>query len=712
METKALVQLILLLPLFGAAINGMMGLFWPEWRSKEKLIGGLALLAVAIPFGATAALFFGFHVDHNLAEGSLPGEVVRYFTWLKAGDLHVDFAYRTDQLSLLMTMIVTGIGSLIHLYSIGYMHGDKGYWRFFPYLNLFIFAMLNLVLAENLVVLFLGWEGVGLCSYLLIGFWYTDLKNSAAANKAFIVNRIGDFAFLLAMFIIFKTVTDAQAGPFGLDFATILAPETIALFNGSTGLWVALLLFIGATGKSAQIPLFVWLPDAMAGPTPVSALIHAATMVTSGLYLLARMSAFVLEQPIAMAIIAVVGALTAIMAATIAITQNDIKRVLAYSTVSQLGYMFLAAGVGAYFVAIFHVMTHAFFKACLFLGSGSVIHSMHHVEHELEHKGIIPSHHGGPDTPLDSEAAQNTLRHNPLPYDGPFDAQDMRTMGGLRKYMPTTAITFLISTLAIAGIPPLAGFFSKDEILFFAFKSGMSGSAVGMAVWIVGLITALLTAIYMTRAYLLTFEGKPRWPAAMDVKPHESPWTMTVPLIVLAFFAAIGGFFGLAPVVAELFGTESWIHHWLGAEYDGPVAEATFSYKPSHAVEWLLLGVGSLIAIGGVSIAWFWFRFGARGLDADRRLFKMMGWLYTPASRKYGWDEFYNATFVRAVVDGARKVFAPFDKNVVDGAVTGLARSVRGASGVLRGIQTGGVQTYAAAVVFGVVVVVALLMFV
>ena len=702
METKLLVQVILLLPLFGAAINGMMGLFSPGWRTQEKAIGGLALAAVAIPFAATCALFFGF---------SEP-ETVRYFTWLQAGSLSVDFAYQIDQLSLLMTMIVTGVGSLIHLYSIGYMHGDSGYWRFFPYLNLFIFAMLNLVLAANLPVLFLGWEGVGLCSYLLIGFWYTELKNSAAANKAFIVNRIGDFAFLLAMFIIFRTVTASQPGPFGLDFATLLAPETLALFDGSTGFWVAVLLFIGATGKSAQIPLFVWLPDAMAGPTPVSALIHAATMVTSGLYLLARLSAFVLEQPVAMMIIAIVGALTAIMAATVAITQNDIKKVLAYSTVSQLGYMFLAAGVGAFFVAIFHVMTHAFFKACLFLGSGSVIHSMHHVEHELEHKGIIPSTHGPHGTPLDSEATQNTLRHNPLPYDGPFDAQDMRTMGGLRKYMPTTAITFLISTLAIAGIPPLSGFFSKDEILFFAFKYGYDGNAWFMAIWLVGLITALLTAIYMTRAYLLTFEGKPRWPAAMDVHPHESPWTMTVPLVVLAVLAAGAGLLGLPPVIAEMFGTESWIHHWLGAEYGGPVAEAKFEDKPGHGWEWGLLGVGTLVALAGVGFAWIGLRFGERGPEADRSLRKLMGVFYGPASRKWGWDEAYDATVVKPVVEGSRRGLAPFDKGIVDGAVTGLARSVRGLAGTLRGIQTGAVQTYAAAIVLGVVVVVGIMLLV
>ena len=708
---EPLVQLILLPPLIVAAFNGMMGLFSPGYRKQEWVLGGLALAAVAVPFAVTCALFFGF----------VEPEVVRYFTWLEAGSLRVDFAYRIDQLSLLMTMIVTGVGSLIHLYSIGYMKGDPGFWRFFAYLNLFIFAMLNLVLAESLPVLFLGWEGVGLCSYLLIGYWYSDLKNSAAANKAFIVNRIGDFAFLLAMFIMFDTVTSAPGftGTFGLDFTTLLAPETLALFQGSTGFWVCLLLFIGATGKSAQIPLFVWLPDAMAGPTPVSALIHAATMVTSGLYLLARLSALVLLAPGAMAIIAVIGAFTAIMAASVAITQNDIKKVLAYSTVSQLGYMFLAAGVGAFFVAIFHVMTHAFFKACLFLGSGSVIHSMHHVEHDLEHKGLIPSAHGH-DTPLDSEkendpfAEQHVKQvrgHAILPYDGPFDAQDMRTMGGLKRYMPSTRWTFLIATLAIAGLPGLSGFFSKDEILFKAFEYGYDGHFLGYAVWAVGLLTALLTAIYMTRAYLLTFEGEPRWPDAMDTHPHESPWTMTVPLWVLAGLSVVAGYLGLPPVIAELLGTESWIHHWLGAEYGGPVAELGHEVTPSHAIEWTLLGVGSVVAILGIAIAWVFLRFGQRGPDADRSVRKIMGVLYGPASRKWFWDEAYDATVVNPVVEGSRRGLAPFDKKGIDGAVMGFAGGIRTLADRLRGVQTGVVQTYALGIAVGVVAVVALVLF-
>ena len=699
---ELLVQLILLPPLFMAAFNGMMGLFAPAWRKNEWLIGGLALAAVLVPFGAAVSLFLGFSGEPS---------VVSYFTWLKAGDLQVDFAYRVDQLSLIMTLIVTGIGSLIHLYSIGYMHDDAGFWRFFPYLNLFIFAMLNLVLAENLVVLFLGWEGVGLCSYLLIGYWYTDLKNSAAANKAFIVNRVGDFAFLLAMFLVFKTVTAGTEGPFGFDFTTMLSEPSLALMTGGVAFWAVLLMFIGATGKSAQIPLFVWLPDAMAGPTPVSALIHAATMVTSGLYLLARMSPLVLLAPTVMGIIATVGALTAIMAATVAITQNDIKKVLAYSTVSQLGYMFLATGVGAFYVAIFHVMTHAFFKACLFLGSGSVIHAMHHVEHDLEHKGLIPSSHGHePDahTPLDSEAHQNPLRTSPLPYDGPFDAQDMRTMGGLKKGMPLTRITFLVSTLAIAGIAPLSGFFSKDEILYRTFLAGTSpeGNIGFMALWAIGIVTALLTAVYMTRAYLLTFEGESRWPGHHSVHAHESPWTMTLPLVVLAALAAVGGFLGLPAVLGP-----SWLHGWLvgHGEHVGPVRDFMFNHEVSHATEWGLLALGLGVAIAGVALAWLGLGFGRRGPVAEVK--RGLGFVYAAAAKKWGWDEAYDAAIVTPVVEGSRRGLAPFDKNVVDGGVNGLARGFRLASVGMKRLQTGLVQQYALAVVLGVVFVVAVLLF-
>jgi NADH-quinone oxidoreductase subunit L len=619
---------------------------------------------VAIPFALTLYLFITFGGDPI---------VVDFYTWMAAGDLDLSFAYRVDELSLIMTLIVTGVGGVIHLYSTGYMHGDDGFWRFFAYLNLFIFAMLNLVLANNLPVLFLGWEGVGLCSYLLIGFWYTDRANSAAANKAFIVNRIGDFAFLMAMFLLFSELGS-------LDF-DVLLNEGVSALSASTINWAVLLLFIGATGKSAQIPLFVWLPDAMAGPTPVSALIHAATMVTSGLYLLARLSPLVLNAPAMMAVIAIVGAVTAIMAATIAIAQYDIKKVLAYSTVSQLGYMFMAAGVGAFFVAIFHVLTHAFFKACLFLGSGSVIHSMEHVEHELEH-----------DHDMDMSD---------------FDPQDMRNMGNLGRFMPSTSATYLISTFAISGIPLLSGFFSKDEILFKAFEYGFNGNGYAWFVWIVGIITALLTAFYMTRSYVLTFRGETRWPKPEEVHPHESPTSMTAPLWILAALATVGGFIGLPAVIAD--GKWNWIHHYLGTPYGGPVAEPELAAHVPLALEWGLIALGSLIAIGGV--AWAWRSYSTHGLAYDEQLKARVGGLYAWWQGKYYWDEAYDRTVVRPLLEGSRQGLWPFDDYVVDGAVNGMARLTQGISGVLRRLQTGVVQNYALAIVLGVVVVIGLMLF-
>jgi len=660
MDIDLLVLLVLLLPLAGAVLNGIVPLFVPSLRTREMLIGTVGTLVVAVPFAILVTLFLGHEGGAHVAEIA---------PWMSAGDFSVNFAYRIDALSLTMGLIVTGVGGIIHLYSIGYMHKDPGFFRFFAYLNLFIFMMLNLVLGDSLLVLFLGWEGVGLCSYLLIGFWYTDLKNSAAGNKAFIMNRVGDFAFLLAMFIFVRELG-------ALDFGTLLSEGPS--MNPVALNWAVLLLFIGATGKSAQIPLFTWLPDAMAGPTPVSALIHAATMVTSGLYMLARMSPVVLEAPVIMAVIAVVGALTAIVAATIAITQNDIKKVLAYSTVSQLGYMFVASGVGAFFVAIFHVMTHAFFKGCLFLGSGSVIHSMHHVEHELSHDG-----HG----------------HE-------LDPQDMRTMGGLKRFMPSTRMTFLLATIAISGIPLFAGFFSKDEILFKAFEAGMGGMDAAWFAWIVGIVTAFLTAVYMTRAYVLTFEGEPRWPHADSIHPHESPWTMTLPLWVLGILSVVGGYVGIPAVIGH--GEYNLIHHFLGGEH-GPVAEAAFEAHVPLVTEWGLIALGSVVAILGMAVGW---RLYARHVLAfDGTLADRLGALYRLWKGKYFVDELYDATFVRAVVDGSERAFGPFDKYVVDGLVNAVGYLTRGAGFVLRYLQTGLVQTYAVAIVFGVLLVIGLMLF-
>lgn len=660
-----LVRLIVLLPLAGAILTGLVPLLIPGLRRNESLISTIGTLAVAVPFGMVVYLFLAF-------DGS--AFVATFYTWMAAGDLSVDFAYRIDQLSLIMGLVVLGVGTLIHVYSIGYMHGDDGFWKFFSYLNLFIFAMLNLVLADNLVVLFLGWEGVGLCSYLLIGFWYTDLKNSAAANKAFIVNRIGDFAFLLAMFLLFQELG-------GLDFDTLL--NGVDALSSTAVTMAVLLLFLAATGKSAQIPLFVWLPDAMAGPTPVSALIHAATMVTSGLYLLARMSEMVLAAPGVMTLIAIVGALTALVAATIAITQTDIKRVLAYSTVSQLGFMFMAAGVGAFFVAIFHVVTHAFFKALLFLGSGSVIHGMHEVEHDLDHAGHDVSS---------------------------FDAQDMRTMGNLKAYMPATHITFLIATLAIAGIPLLSGFFSKDEILFMAFQAGYNGLPVAYAVWAVGIITALLTAIYMTRAYVLTFRGEERWPEAPAIAPHESPLSMTLPLWTLAILAIVGGYIGLPAVIAD--GDWNWIHHYLGQKYGGPVADLADSagFALPLALKWLLIAIGGGVAILGVSLSWV--AYSREGLAFDERLRDRLGPLYGVWEVKYRLDEVYDAALVSPIRDMMGQGFAKADASVVDGLVNGVARGAAACGRVLGRLQTGVVQRYAVMMVLGAVIVMALILFV
>ena len=472
---RELIYLTVLLPLVGFLINGIFG----SKIKNEKLIGIIGSGVIGISFLIALGAFFetlGLSVDQRQ-------KIVTLFSWMSVGNLDVSFAYQVDQLSLVMALIVTGVGFIIHVYSIGYMHGDKSFWRFFAYLNLFIFAMMNLILADNFVLLFLGWEGVGLCSYLLIGFWY-DRKfekstTSDAGKKAFIVNRIGDFGFLLGMFLIYMT--------FGsLNFNEVFSRAVSFNVSTATFGFIALFLFIGATGKSAQIPLFVWLPDAMAGPTPVSALIHAATMVTAGVYMVARTSIIFASAPDILMVVAIIGAFTAFFAATIGIVQNDIKKVLAYSTVSQLGYMFLAMGVGAFSAGIFHVMTHAFFKALLFLGAGSVIHAMH-------------------------------------------EEQDIQKYGGLKKYMPHTYLTFLIAALAISGIPPLSGFFSKDEILWYSYANG------GLFFWILGAGTAMMTAFYMFRLYILTFEGKERF--GHDKHPHESPAVMTIPLIVLSSFS-------------------------------------------------------------------------------------------------------------------------------------------------------------------------------
>ncbi|WP_421774103.1 NADH-quinone oxidoreductase subunit L [Gracilimonas sp.] len=665
-SATALFSLIIALPLAGFLINGIIGLFAENYRNKKQLIGLIANLAVFVPFAIAVYFFLNINAESEAV-------VYKLFTWMEVGSFSVDIAYRLDQLSILMTLVVTGVGFLIHLYSMGYMADDEGYWKFFAYLNLFIFAMLNLVLGNNLLLLFLGWEGVGVCSYLLIGFWYTDMAKSDAAKKAFIYNRIGDFAFLIAMFMVFQTVGS-------LNFDVILG--NLDAFSSEYTFTIGLLMFIGATGKSAQIPLFVWLPDAMAGPTPVSALIHAATMVTSGIYLISRMSPMFVLSPEVMLIVAVIGALTAIVAATIAITQNDIKSVLAYSTVSQLGYMFLALGSGAFTAAMFHVVTHAFFKACLFLGSGSVIHAMHHVEHELEHEGK----------------------------DVHFDPQDMRNMGGLRKFMPSTYKTFMISTIAIAGIPPLAGFFSKDEILAMTANAGAGefGSYMYIALWVVGMITAFLTAFYMFRLTLTTFHGEfklgQRFKEAIGAEKylHESPATMTIPLWTLAGLAAVGGFLGVPNFVVETFTGETahinLLHNWLvniNADY------ALVLGKP---IKWGIMAFSIVIAIAGT---WTAFRMynNNQQLESDAKLADRFGGLYQTWKDKYNLDEVYEGLVSDPIVKFSDKVLAVFDMKVVDGIVNATAGTVRLFGSLFRYVQTGVVSSYALAFVIGVIVI-------
>lgn len=666
----ALVSLIIGLPLVGFLLNGIFGLLSQNYRKNKSLIGTIASAAVFIPFLIILYLFMNFDPQSGAIQ-------VKLFTWIEAGSFSVDIAYQIDQLSLIMGLVVTGVGALIHYYSIGYMAHDPGFWKFFAYLNLFIFAMLNLILANNLLLLFLGWEGVGLCSYLLIGFWYRDMAKSDAAKKAFLYNRVGDFAFLIAIFMIFDAVGS-------LNFDVILS--NLDAFTGNATFWVAFLMFIGATGKSAQIPLFVWLPDAMAGPTSVSALIHAATMVTSGIYLITRMSSMYVLNPEVMIIIAVIGALTAIVAATIAITQYDIKGVLAYSTVSQLGFMFLALGSGAYTAAIFHVVTHAFFKACLFLGSGSVIHTMEHVEHKLHDKGK----------------------------DVHFDPQDIRNMGGLRKYMPSTYKTFLIATIAIAGIPPLAGFFSKDEIVMHTFNMGLGeyAGALYFILWGVATITAFLTAFYMFRLTLSVFHGSFKLSSKVSGAEnseeylHESPSTMTLPLWALAILSIVGGFMGLPNFISKTFGGEghiNWLHDWLY-----PIA-SDIPLTLSIAAEWALMFFAIAVAVGAVFLA---FRmYGNDQLEeSDAKISSRFGDLYQVWKEKYSFDHIYESGVVHPAIN-LSKGFASFDMKIIDGLVNAVAGIVRLSGSLLRYIQTGITSNYALFMVFGVILVLTLLLF-
>jgi NADH-quinone oxidoreductase subunit L len=624
------IWLIPALPLAGFVVLVVFGR-----RLGQPLAGWLATVMCSAAFVVTAAVFFDLV--------SKPDEerhhVVELFSWLPIGSFEVKAALLADQLSITMALFVTGISALIHLYAIGYMHGDPKFSKFFIYLNLFVFSMLMLVLGENLLVTFLGWEGVGTCSYLLISFWHTRNSAATAGKKAFVTNRVGDWGFMIAMFLAFQAVGS-------LSYETLNHAAENQLLARSTATAITLMLFIGAVGKSAQLPLYLWLPDAMEGPTPVSALIHAATMVTAGVFLMTRMNpmtayAFGWSGDI----IAIIGALTALFAATVAVAQTDIKRVLAYSTVSQLGYMFLAVGSGAYVAAVFHMVTHAFFKALLFLGSGAVIHGMHH-------------------------------------------EQDMRKMGALRTLMPITAFTFIIGWLAIAGVPPFAGFWSKDEILVSVLDH--PDQPLYRVLWVIGELTAFLTAYYMTRQVIMVFYGKARWHDAHeehgahgDFKPFESPMIMLVPLVVLAILSTFGGALNL-PFSSSTKLLENWLE---------PVVEPGEIHVDASAAVKVALAVGTaLLAIAAMFLAYLVYQRG------KVRAFE-------PKILADGWE--YDRTVSAFMGGPGRKAFdglAWVDRNIVDGAVNGTARGIRSIGTVTRRVQTGFVRNYALLIGGGAVV--------
>jgi len=587
----------------------------------------------------------------NLVE--LPPESRRltaeFFQWINVGGLKINAGFVVDQISSIMILIITGVGSLIHLFSIGYMHHDKGVTKYFAYLNFFVFNMLILVLGDSLVTMFVGWEGVGLCSYLLIGFWFTDAQKAAAGMKAFITNRVGDAAFLIGMFILFFSF-----GTLNMYELNQLAPTTVeASWLGAATLGT-LMLFIGATGKSAQVPLYVWLPDAMAGPTPVSALIHAATMVTAGVYMIIRLNPMFIAAPNTMLVIAIIGAITAVMAATIGLTQFDIKKVLAYSTVSQLGYMFLAVGVGAFGAGMMHLMTHAFFKALMFLGSGSVIHAMH-------------------------------------------EEQDIRKMGGLKKYLPITHFTFLMGWLAIIGFPLFSGFFSKDEILWQAYSSPRGH----VLFWVAGAIGATLTAFYMTRLMALTFWGQSR--VDKSVHPHESPALMTIPLIVLAVLSVVGGFIGVPHVISEYLGhIPNFWEHWLQPVVKKLPELATQTEAHSVAEEWALMATSVTLALISATAA---FRIYTSGKGANEKIAKAFGPIYKFVDNKYYVDEAYFGGIINPLIKQSQNLWLYIDVNFIDKATYWVADVTKSAGSLVRSFQTGNMQQYAMYITLGVVVV-------
>ncbi len=644
----------------------------PVRHKYVGLVSFIGPLVLAASFVLAATIFFTMRG----ADLTTPF-IQNYWSWMVTGPLRIELAFQLDQLSILMVLIITGVGTLIHLFSVGYMKEDPGYARYFAYLNLFVFFMLVLVLGSSYPVMFIGWEGVGLCSYLLIGFWFSDKANADAGKKAFIVNRIGDVGFLIAMFMIF-----ANLGT--LDYAGVAAASGSLVLGGAVVTAICLFMFLGCAGKSAQIPLYIWLPDAMAGPTPVSALIHAATMVTAGVYLIARSSFLFSLAPVASLTVAFIGGLTALFAATIGLKQWDIKKVLAYSTVSQLGYMFVAVGVGAYTAGVFHLATHAFFKALLFLGSGSVIHVMH-----------TAYHHSG--------------RHE--------DAQDMRNMGGMKKFMPVTWALMWIATLAIAGIPPFAGFFSKDEILSSVFARtngsvladaswlGIPGSMVLYIVYGMGLIAAFLTAIYMTRMMIYTFHGKNRTGEREQEAMHEAPWIMTVPLAILGVLSVAGGWLNIPSIMSFLGpvgSLENWLHPIVGkstlAVTKGVAAHV------DHNTEIVLIGIA--IAIGVVGILFAVLKLKPAKLVPAAQAAPEEGFAKVLAN-KYYVDEIYDATVVNPTLGLSKNVlWRGLDAGIIDGLfVNGAAWVTRGFSWIGSRVQNGDTGTYAWVLVVGALVV-------
>ncbi len=628
-----LVWLIPLLPLIGFIVNGL-----GRNTFSKGMIGTVGSAVVLISFVCSCILFFDVYQAREAGQTGIIEQHI--FDWITVGNLKIGLSFLVDPLSAIMLLIVTGIGFLIHVYSMGYMHHDNGFGKFFAYLNLFIFFMLLLVLGSNYLVMFIGWEGVGLCSYLLIGFWYTNSSYANAAKKAFVMNRIGDLGFLLAVFLIL--------GTFGsLEFSTVFPAAKNFAVGDITVVSITILLFIAATGKSAQIPLFTWLPDAMAGPTPVSALIHAATMVTAGIYMIARSNVLFILSPFTLQLISIIAICTALLAAAIALTQNDIKKVLAYSTVSQLGYMFLGLGVGVFTGAFFHVLTHAFFKALLFLGAGSVIHGM-------------------------------------------SEEQDMRKMGGLKKAMPVTYLTMLMGTIAIAGIPPFSGFFSKDEILAGAF-------AASPVLWGFGFVGALMTAFYMYRMLFMTFSGTFRGTEEQKHHLHESPKSMTIPLIVLAVLSVLGGVINLPAVLGG--------NHWL-ADFLAPVFAEGKALVPEtphleHSTEYILMAVSVIGVLIMVALAFN--RYAKRQIPEEKNVAK--GFLGNLSYNKFYVDELYDNIIVRPINWLSTFFGNIVDQKGIDGVVNGVGKATFDTGKVLRLLQNGNVGFYLLMMVIGVIAI-------